>query len=250
MKVLVMGYGSIGRRHAANALSFGHRVAVHDPQPSELPPPEMRYFPMDVAAYAWNPDAIVIATPASTHGTLYKRAIAVCHSVFIEKPLALNMFDFCNGHSDGRFGVDSRSHVQVGCNWRFHPLVTTLRHHADIVPGWPQEADLWVLCDSREWPGTGYADGLLECGAHEIDLAQYFCGKITHVSDASFVENIWRLALEHETGAKSRITICDRAQLGRGMRITWPTHVGGYHVPYGDPHLLDDDEISYRLEME
>ena len=67
MKVLVLGCGSIGKRHAQNALALSAEVAIFDIKidisealGSEL---GIKNFSSLNAAMAWQADGIIISTP-------------------------------------------------------------------------------------------------------------------------------------------------------------------------------------------
>ena len=70
MNVLVEGYGSMGVRHAATAMSLGHAVAVvdRDTERLRLATEAGAVFVSDDAKAAlgsWGVDAAVIATPVA-----------------------------------------------------------------------------------------------------------------------------------------------------------------------------------------
>src|SRR3989338_9283296 len=92
MKFLVVGCGSIGRRHAKNLLALGHKVIAtdviagsRDKLGQEL---GVKTFCLFSQAIAQKPDAALICTPPATHLALARKALAAgCH-VFIEKPVS------------------------------------------------------------------------------------------------------------------------------------------------------------------
>ena len=91
MKVLIIGCGSIGRRHAANAGSlcqvgiFDTNIELSSQLSAELGVPS---FSSLEGALLWKPDGVVIATPNHTHlGIAAASVRAGCH-VMIEKPIS------------------------------------------------------------------------------------------------------------------------------------------------------------------
>jgi predicted dehydrogenase len=89
MKILIVGYGSIGRRHANNFSGFAD-VAVFDENLSVLNSlnPQIRSFDNFDTALDWRPDGVVIATPHHTHIPLAEKAIHSNAHVLIEKPIS------------------------------------------------------------------------------------------------------------------------------------------------------------------
>ena len=64
MKALVVGYGSIGQRHARVLEELGFEVAVVSRRPVEHP---RRYDCLDTALSGWRPEYVVIASRTSEH---------------------------------------------------------------------------------------------------------------------------------------------------------------------------------------
>ena len=132
MKFLVIGCGSIGRRHAKNLLSLGHKVIATDVSADGRKKAEaelgIKTFPSLAAALAQKPDAALVCTPPSTHIELAKKALlSGCHA-FIEKPV-----------SDSLGGIDAleklakmkKKKVQIGYNLRFAPGLAKLKELLD-----------------------------------------------------------------------------------------------------------------------
>ena len=273
MKVLVLGYGSMGRRHATLALELGCDVAVYDPAHNseqlvlELLPyttynadlarqQQVVAFSREDDAWAWEPDAVVIATPAYMHSeNLHEAAVRLGVPIFIEKPLALSVNDYrgegaCWVAGDAGFTMP---HVQVGYNWRFHPIVCGFRQRA-VELGPARVASIWVASDMRTWPGKNYADALLEC-SHELDLALDLFGPVELGSPVTPVKrdimrDAWRLELHHATGCRTFVTIAGLAARPlRGLRALFGEYEGGYDVPPDDPRSVEALDISYVREL-
>src|SRR5258708_40299859 len=92
--VLVVGCGSIGRRHAANAARLAP-VTIVDAVP-ERAAETARSLGVAACAsleqgLAGKPDAVVIATPHHTHLPIAYAALAAGADVLIEKPLAASL---------------------------------------------------------------------------------------------------------------------------------------------------------------
>lgn len=242
MNVLVVGFGSMGRRRAAASLALDHTVGVFDPALS-IAVDGITLFADLSAALASRPKAVFIATPAHTHADLLARVLFETDAhVLVEKPLALIADDVTPLVS--QIGPDRL--VRVGCNWRFHRAVDEVK--ARIARrAEPCVAAFVVESDMSTWPGSTYADGLLECGAHELDLARYLFGQAEVVSCERGI-SAWQVGLTHRDGSVSSVLINGAArQPRRGVRIVWPNALDGYHVTH-DKAGLAEVSSSYAFE--
>jgi hypothetical protein len=164
MRVAVIGRGSIGSRHAKNALELGHEVLSYDTAPRAQWVEEREHRASSLEEIVdYRPDAVMICTPASTHATVARQLLEGAYSgpLFVEKPIATTR-EACAVFRHWP------APVTVGYNWRFNREV---QRFFDEVRG-RALAYLYFICetDMSTWAGTGYADPLLEC-SHEIDLA-------------------------------------------------------------------------------
>lgn len=193
---LVVGGGSIGRRHTQNLRQLGLEVAVVD-QAAEVRTElaaelGVRTFAkMSDGLDSEYPDIVVICTPNSSHiKPAVEAARAGCH-LLIEKPL-----------SDGMDGVDELEAVVsaqdlitlVGCNLRFHPDIKKLRGLLDgdvigrivaariefgsYLPGWFPDKDYRESYSARDDLGGGV---ILDC-IHEINYARWLFDEFETVS--------------------------------------------------------------------
>lgn len=123
-------------------------------------------------------NAVLIATPHSSHAALTTRALQAGKSVFVEKPLALTMEEL-NGIVAARNATNA--FFMVGFNRRFAPMVAKAREHLAKVTG-PRTlllrvnagqlpADSWQR-DADE--GNGRILGEV---CHFVDLARYMLGQ-------------------------------------------------------------------------
>lgn len=131
MKILIAGYGSIGRRHMRNLLALGERdIVLFRSRRSTLPEDEIAGFPVETdlqSALAHNPQAVVISNPTALHlDVAIPAAEAGCH-ILMEKPVShsLDRLDTLQAALD-----HSGSKLLVGFQLRFHP---TLRKAAELL---------------------------------------------------------------------------------------------------------------------
>lgn len=134
IKVAVLGAGRWGRSLVRNLHALGALAAVVDPVPEvraevETAFPGLASWADPQEAFDSGVDAVVIATPASTHADLSLRAIAAGKDVFVEKPFALTVEDaervVREAHAAGRV-------LMVGHLLLYQPAIRFIR---DYVQG-------------------------------------------------------------------------------------------------------------------
>ena len=215
MKLLVIGCGSIGQRHAANAAALS-RVGVFD---ADVPLAKRcaegvgaRLFETVADALAWKPNAAVIATPHRSHLDLARTAIDAGADVLIEKPLshAYEGVPEFIGHTSR-----AQRRAYVVCNMRFHPGPATLKrslnrigrplfaraHVGNYLPAMRPGRDYRELYAARRSEGGG----VILDAVHEIDYLSWLFGPAAsvacsagHISDLDIdVEDHALLALHH-----------------------------------------------------
>ena len=193
-RLLIVGLGSIGRRHArlARSLVPGTQIAVlRRADSGESEPSIDRCFTSLAAALEFRPQAAVIAGPATHHvETASALARAGAH-LLVEKPI-----------SDTNRGVteliaDCRSRgltLMTGYNLRFLPSLRRFRElvaarrigrvlsvRAEVgqfLPQWRPQSDYRQTVSAKASLGGGV---LLEV-SHEIDYLRWIFGEVSWVS--------------------------------------------------------------------
>lgn len=171
MRLVIVGHGSIGKRHHRNAVSLGmdeSDIQVVDPLIADS-------LPLDEALKS-NPKAVCICTPLDTH---YEIALQVLTqttaALFVEKPL-------CTEVDQSRELIElSQGRVtQVGYCWRFHrTVIEAMRDIQNELKHGTRQTHLQLTCHSCRslWPGLAYTYGsVIYEASHEIDLACHFFG--------------------------------------------------------------------------
>jgi len=227
MKALVIGGGSIGRRHLENLRKLGveqlgvvetdaaRRAALTAAWPLEG-------FAAISAGLDWNPDFAIVATPTHLHADQTLDVIRLGLDVFVEKPLChapADLDELCSW-------IARRSPVSmVGCNLRFHPgpakvkellelrkigrLLCARLYCGSYLPGWRPGSDYRNNYAASHGTGGGC---ILDC-IHEIDLARWFMGEVRevfcaagHISSLEIAtEDVAALVFRHHGGALSEI---------------------------------------------
>lgn len=191
MKFLIVGCGSIGRRHARNLLDLGHEVAAFNrgEQRREAIAGSMGIRVYDDLERMLDAEAggraAVICTPQHKHVEHSLAALRRGLHLFVEKPVS-NSRDGL-GELEGE--AQRRSLItHVGCNMRFHfgpSTVKRLLEEGTIgrplwsffwggmhLPDWHPEEDYRGMYSAKKSQGGGAVMDFV----HELDLVNWFHG--------------------------------------------------------------------------
>ena len=181
MKALVIGYGSIGKRHARLLQDLGIDVAVVSRRKVDATP---LYDATPEAVADWNPDYVVVASRTHEHrNDLSALAISDFQgTVLIEKPLFDRDVDV-PGH-----GFEN---VFVAYNMRFHLVLRRFRELLDKTT--PYAVHAYVGQYLPDWrPDTDYRQGysankaqgggVLRDLSHELDTLNWLLGGWTRMT--------------------------------------------------------------------
>lgn len=181
MPMLIIGFGSIGRRHYKNLLHFGYKnIAVFDPIDKAFEGFEkvnrIKNLNQNIAK---NFLVAFICSPNNLH---IRQALicakAGCH-LFIEKPLS---HDLKNVGTLNRICQEKKLITLVGCNMRFHPCLGFIKKYLELgklgkiysirhefgyyLPYWRPNQDYRKNYAAKK--GTG--GGIILDDIHEFDL--------------------------------------------------------------------------------
>ncbi len=221
-RILVVGCGSIGKRHIQNLLALGAAEVlafdVREDRRREVESPDVQTLATLEAAWARSPEAVVIAVPPSLHVPLaLEAAHHGCH-LFIEKPLA-------DGVHEIRELLDvvrkRRLVTLVGCNMRFHPGLVRVKQLLDegavgrvvsaraafgqYLPDWHPWEDYRKSYSARRDLGGG----IILDAIHELDYLRWLLGEIQSV--ACFAGKLSELDIETEDTAGLLLRFADGA---------------------------------------
>jgi len=196
VRFLVVGCGSIGKRHLSNLrlLSAGEAIAYDTVQERREEVREkygVKVFSDFEKALQNKPDVVLVCTPTSLH---MKYALAAGHAgchLFIEKPISHSM-----ERVDELIDIATSKNLitLVGCNFRFHwglKLVKKLLDEGKIGRLFCVRAEFGqYLPDWHPWEDyrKGYSankalgGGIILDAIHEIDYVQWMIGKVDAVS--------------------------------------------------------------------
>jgi predicted dehydrogenase len=129
MNVLLIGLGRWGEKHLRVLRELGLHVWVADLLPARRAWAEKQGIPPSQVVSRYQDalpsvEAVVVVTPADTHGALVETCLAAGKHCFVEKPLGLTAAE---GRGLATAAVQAGRLLQVGHILRFHPVTRTLQ---------------------------------------------------------------------------------------------------------------------------
>jgi predicted dehydrogenase len=189
LKFLIVGFGSIGKRHFDNLQQIGEvEIAVLTRRDVTIP--GVKLYKSLYNALGQDFDAVLVTNETSLH---IQTALAFAEkgrNLFIEKPLSHNLKDI------GRLAALANRRnlkVMIGCNMRFHPAVSLGKklvqqgkigriisaqvRAGQYLPDWHPGRDYRNSYSARSDKGGGVVLDLI----HELDYAGWFFGPASRV---------------------------------------------------------------------
>jgi len=209
MKVIVLGLGSIGMRHARNLKFLGiHEILGVDPSVER-----QERFSSEIGGGAYSEltsevshgaQLVVIASPNRFHIEQAQGCVELGIHLFIEKPLGIS-----NDNIDHLIKMvrEKEIYAHIGSNWKFHPAFIRMKELLDqnvigTVVGAQVLAGQW-LPDWHPWEDyrLGYSaradlGGGIVLDMHELDYMSWLFGDITSLS--GFINHSGCLEIETE----------------------------------------------------
>lgn len=176
MNIVIIGYGSIGKRHARNLKSLGATVRSIDTDEIDNADKILAEAKFDLG---------LVCTPTNLH--LQHALLLAKHGIhfFCEKPLYVKkdkaLLDELYRH------VRSKNLINmVGCNLRFHPVINALKNN--VFKG-TEQIKIFFGYDLRKWHNDGkhlqlysanksMGGGITFDAIHEFDYISYVLGPI------------------------------------------------------------------------
>ncbi len=181
MKVLLIGYGSIGKRHC-EVLSKIPRIKTIDLVTKQVIGNKKCHINLEVVEDINKYDYFIIATETSKHfeQLRFLESKVKNKTIFCEKPLFEKQKNLDIKHNK----------VFVGYVLRFHPLIKKMKELLEdekiilanvkcgqYLPSWRPNVDYRNSYSAKKEEGGGV---LLDL-SHEIDYTQWLCGNIEEV---------------------------------------------------------------------
>lgn len=224
-RCVVVGAGSIGRRHLHNLRALGiETIALRTFQGQSGAPGDVRAVSSWDEVSAFRPTIAIIANPTALHVDAALEATRLgCH-VLVEKPLA----DRVEATWQLQAAVAKRGTVAlVGYHFRHHPTLRLVRdwvhagmigepltaqaHWGEYLPGWHPGEDHRLGYSARRDLGGGAVLTL----SHPIDYLRWILGEVVTVGamyaarsgHTQDVEDTAALVLETASGALATVTL-------------------------------------------
>ena len=241
MKILIAGFGSIGRRHFRNLLELGERdILFYRTHRSTLPEDELDGFVIEEdleGALSHHPDAVIISNPTALHVEVaIPAARSGCH-LFLEKPISHSMERIDELGKSIELG---RVKVLVGYQFRFHPGLQQVKrlleagtigrplsaraHWGEYLPAWHPWEDYRQGYSAR----TDLGGGVILTLSHPVDYMRWLLGEVTQV---------WALTAQ---ASDLELDVEDTAEIGLRFRNG---AIGSLHLDYNQQPTTHHLEI-------
>jgi len=190
--VLVIGGGSVGKRHARNLAAEGCQIALMEPREdrrAELAAEIQlvgNHATLETAIGARRYDGAVIASPPSFHVVQGRACLAAGLPLFLEKPVSPRLAD---AQALKQAAAASGTPLLLGYTWRWWPPFESVRRHltAETI-GVLRHVKFILAAHLADWhPYERYQDffmastalggGALLDESHWIDLLLWFFGQ-------------------------------------------------------------------------
>jgi predicted dehydrogenase len=193
MHILIVGSGSVGRRHGRNLAALGARISAVDPRADRLDEfaGEVdlvgRYLTLQEAlAAAAGYDGVVIGSPPNAHVEQSLAALGAGLPILLEKPVSP---DLASAEQLMAAAAESGVPVLLGYTWRWWPPLRRVRELlAEGVVGRLRHVQFHMSAHLADWhpwepyqaffmASTALGGGALLDESHWTDLALWLFGK-------------------------------------------------------------------------
>jgi predicted dehydrogenase len=182
MKILIIGYGSIARKHvtAARELFASLEIeALRSSRSAEEHPGIRNIYAIGEAVH---PDFVIVSNPTNLHADAIREACALGVPLMIEKPV----LDSLAEAAEVRDIINSRKLITyIACNLRFHPALVFLKeavkgkrvnevsvYCGSYLPDWRPGRDFRTIYSANAEMGGGVHLDLI----HELDYCCWLFG--------------------------------------------------------------------------
>ena len=188
MKILIIGFGSIAKKHIANLKIISPDVKIsvlcRTGKKRDVSGLERLFFYVD-DAIAWGPNYIIIASPATYHANDVFSFAALNIPMLVEKPLtselseAISLLDKCDLSLHVGYQLRFSDAFKVVREWlnKIGKLHFARLEVGQYLPHWRPDTPVDEMVSSQKHLGGGV---LLEL-SHEIDLTIALVGMPTKV---------------------------------------------------------------------
>ena len=195
-KILVIGYGSIGRRHVENLLSISDLEIIVCTKRNDIKKlgKRVKVYSTLKQCLKEKPDMGIVSNETSLHVQTAIKLAKEGLDLFLEKPLSSSLKDVKKLHTIVK---KKKLIIQMGCNLRFHPCIKKIKNMIDqqkigkIISAQVQTCS--YLPDYHPWENyrRGYAarkdlgGGIILTQIHEIDYMYWLFQEVENVISMS-----------------------------------------------------------------
>ncbi len=260
MKALVVGLGSIGRRHVLNLKAVDPKIDIgilrlhsKDTELGDAAVHVRQVFVKGIDALQWRPDVVIVANPAPFHIKTAMGFAVIGSHLFIEKPLSVDLEGVDRLIKEGE---KRRLVMMVGYVLRFFEPLKLIKGIAEqgrigrilsvsarvgrYLPDWRPGTDYRKNVSARKEMGGGVIFEL----SHELDYLRWLCGEVkevhavtSRVSNFSInVEDLAEITLvfKNKSVGHVHLDMLDRAMnrscrvVGSNGTLVWDSSHGQY----------------------
>ncbi len=229
--ILIIGLGSIGKRHLRNLHNLGHRninvLRLFNKNPLEISYRKKisQIYTSDKDAFGSNPKYVIICVPTSLHRKYVAKSFEINAQILCEIPLYHNYSKY-DLRFKKKFSFKNKIFVN-GFNFRFHPILLKIKniiknneigkplfskfHFGEKI----NNIHTWENFKSRYEVRKELGGGVTRTSSHEIDMAYFLFGKIKSlycdkknlkIKDIN-CEDFVQINLNHLNGVNSTIIL-------------------------------------------
>jgi len=185
MNFLIIGYGSIGKRHTKNIDNLGHTpILVRHKKGRKNEEGYKEYYSVEDAIFNEDISASVICSPTSMHFSDVKNCVSNNIPFLLEKPPSV---DLNTTKSISNYLLENKfKNYDIGLNLRYHPAIQFIKSYlpklgkiylAQIsvgyyLPYWRKNVDYRKTSSAKKSLGGGVHIELI----HDFDYAFWFFG--------------------------------------------------------------------------
>lgn len=195
-KLLIVGIGSIGKRHAACFAKLNCNIDIADISKSRIEEAKNKiqfenyYLDYNKALNTTKYDAVLICTPPHLHLEIAKKTIKKKINLFIEKPLGMStlgwkeVYNFCKKNKIVNYVAFCHRHInyirmskKIIDDGKIGKILTGNVIWGSYLPDWHPWEKYYSFYMAKKIQGGG----ALMDESHGIDLLRYFAGEIEDV---------------------------------------------------------------------
>lgn len=190
-RILIAGYGSIGRRHFNNLRTLGYRDvrllrSGRTPAEGFETPPDTQTYRDLKTALGDGPQVVIVCTPTALHAEIVRASVCTGAGVLLEKPVCANLNEARRLAADvhAADGLCSMAYC-----FRYHPLYREIKRVVeDGLLGRIFHAHTWQASYLPDWhPWEDYRQsyaarrslggGVVRTLDHDLDILRWIVGQ-------------------------------------------------------------------------